>query len=1250
MRKTTTLLLVFLFSATLSLAGRSIQYTVAESDVYSGYVTQKIWLEQYASPRVTLSDVMLQNATLPEDALPVPYDKFEIMLGKDLKRPFMLLRVPAYSADAQQQIRRVVSFTVHIEEAPAPAPTGWQTNAKTTATTSPLASGAWYKVGLTGTGLYKMDYDFITTKLGVNAAAVNTANIRVFGKGGYMLPEDNAVAVPEGLQENAIWVNDGGDGTLNPGDYIVFYAQGIMEWAKDSANQRFVHRKNIYEDKAFYFINFDQGPGLRVSGQGAPPVANTPAVTDYNFYTVHEQDMFNPGGIGKEWWGEDMSGLPGEVLNLDFDFDLGAVTDSAYFSILAGSLCLQPNNTFSYTLNGQGMGSLTVGAGIIEMEGIPPVRPAYQAWKMPVPQGNTNVRFDYQPAANDGVGYVNFIEINTRRSLAFYNSQEFTFRDWKTTGAGKIAAYNLGNANSSTQVWDVTNPLTPVRMNGTLNGSNYSFAREAGTLHEFAALNGTALPVPEYMGTVPNQNLQGANQVDFVIVTNPDYWGPANQLANYHRNTDGLRTLVVTTTQVYNEFSSGGQDIGGIRNLMRMFYERAGSDTTEMPRYLLLFGDASYDYKNRVANNSNKVPTFESAESYSLINSFCNDDFYSFLDDNEYIENLSIANTMDLGVGRLPANRVEEAQDMVNKIIHYKSPASLGPWKLSTTFVADDEDNAGPHMQDGEIMNSTIDGNAPIYTATKVYMDAIPTVSTPGGKRAPAANKTINDRINKGTFILNYNGHGNASLLTEERIITPDDYNNWKNINALPFVITATCDFGRFDHPEYISGGERVVLKADGGAIASLTTTQLVYQFHNREINQQFLNAQFQRKNGVWNTFGDAFRQSKNMIYLVTNDPGRLINTRKFALLGDPALTPAFPEYLIRTVTVKNAAGQPVDTIGALGEYMIDAEVTDVNGNVLTGFNGRASVTFYDKPQTVKTITGINRTFQTQNNVIYNGKVTVTNGKFSFSFIAPKDINYDMGKGKLSLYAENGQTDGAGLDSTIYIGGFSDNPKIENNPPVVRAYMNDSLFKDGGLTGSNSLLYVVLEDETGINVSGNTVGHDLTAVLDDDIASPYVMNDYYESAPNTYKKGYVNFPVVNLPDGQHSLRVKAWDVNNNSGEGVVNFEVLNGEVVQVQNLVNYPNPFSDVTHFLFEHNHPNEQLNVEFFIYNTAGSLVKRLQQSFTPGGSRSNEITWDGTGDNGAKLPSGVYVYRLKIATDKGIQTTAYQKLVIVR
>lgn len=1246
MRKIVTFLSFFIFQTIFADAQQIIfHHQVNDQEQASGFVVEKVWLQHYARPIIKISGAVYEPVTaIPEgvtagSATP----EVEIMMGKERKRPFAFVRVPVYSLSASQNPQRLSSFSIEIVEAAA-TPSS-QPRAKTTATSSVLATGNWHKIAVAGLGMYKIDYNFLQSELGIDPSTINPANIRVYGNGGVVLSESNAVYRPDDLVENAIVVSDGGDNAFNPGDYILFYANGPQGWAKDNAQKTFYHIKNIYEDKSYYFLNFDIGPGQRLSSVASlPPSAIN--VTHYDDLIVHDDDLVNISRIGKKWWGEEFSSDPGKQITRSFSFNTGNTVDSATIRIQVGSRSAASNGSFSIAVNGQTAGSLLFGSNSSDY----PMLSKDFTTKLPLSGQSTDIQITYNPATSTAKGNLNYIELITRRQLSF-SGGTMTFRDWNSVGQGNSATFKIQNAPGNLTVWDITDPLQPFRVNGTLSGNEYSFTADASVLHEYVAFDGSNYLTPEFIKKVDNQNLHGQAPIDYLIVSHPDFLSAATKLADFHRQKNNYRVLVVTPEQVYNEFSSGSQDIAAIRDFARMFYERAGMDTAQMPKFLLLFGDASYDYKNRIPNNQNFVPTYETSESEYVIEGYCSDDFFGFLDDNEDIETWNIANTLDLGVGRIPATSAKSAEDIVNKIIRYASPASLGPWRVSTTLLADNGDS-NIHMEDAEIMAGTINSHSNLYNETKVYLSGIPTVSTPGGERAPDANKTINDQVFKGTFLINYNGHGSITTLAHERILTQDDFNNWKNQDKLPIMVTATCDFSKFDDPSYSSAAELLMMKSTGGAIALLTTTQLVYQHHNRPMNVDFLNALFQKYNGIWPTLGDAFRYSKNNTYASTNNiEFTLANYRKFVLLGDPALTPAFPRHEIRTESIEDGyTSLPVDTMKALGKYKISGSVRDVSGNVLSDFNGRVYVTIYDKPRVLKTITGPSREYAVQNNVIYKGKATVTNGKFSFLFITPKDLNYDFGQGKISYYAENGTTDAAGSDTSLKVGGFSDVVIDDVDGPVVKPFIGDSLFKDGGITGPSTLLYVQLFDEIGINVSGNSIGHDLMGVLDGDIQHPFILNDYYETAPNDYTRGYVYFPLTGLSDGRHTIRVKAWDMNNNSGEGQVNFEVVNGNVVKVNNLMNYPNPFTDQTRFVFEHNHPDENLRAQILIYNTAGSLVRTIDQTFMASGSRSIEMTWDGTSNNGAKLPSGIYVYRINISTDKGIQATAYQKLVLIR
>lgn len=1246
MKKATLLLILFLLGNAWFAEARTyhIDCRITPSDISNGYAVTRVWLDQYAKPLVRLSHQQYTPVTIAAGALISDNASPDILLGMERKRPFAIVRIPAYCTDGELQLMQLTSVRLTITE--TPAETSPPSTLKTTASSSILATGTWYKIAVKDAGVYKIDYAFIKNKLGVDPATINPTHIRLFGNGGTMLPEDNAVSVHDDLIENAIEVTGEGDGVFHEQDYFLFYATGPVKWEKDSIGQAFRHVQNLYTDSSYYFLCFDLGSGRRVGKQSGVPAANV-IVTDFNDYMVHEEDLINVSKFGKEWWGEEFSPEPGRTDNRTFSFHTGVLTDAARIRLMLGSRSFASGNTFSLQLNGVPVTTFNFGKVLDDAEAIQ-MTLVNQELTLPVSGTTSTLHLKYMPGIYSGKGYLNYIEWNTRRLLAITGGQ-LSFRDWRSVGVGNIAGYAISNAGSNTSVWEVTDPLRPLRMNVSFTPGAALFSREAERLREFIAFDGSFFATPEFVGQVANQNLHGMEHTDMIIVTHPSFKAAADKLAHHHTTHDGLRTVVATTTEVYNEFSSGGQDISAIRNFARMFYKRAGTDTTEIPRYLLLLGDASYDYKDRVNGNTNFVPTYETAESVNPLSGYCSDDFFTFLDDNENME-ADVINTMDISVGRFPVASATAAMEVVDKTIHYTSPASLGSWRVSTTIMSDNGDH-DVHYYDGEIMSDVINEYSNLYNETKVHLSAIPTVSTPAGTRAPEANKMINDQVFKGTFLMNYNGHGSIYTLTSERILTQDDFNTWKNKDKLPIMVTATCEFSRFDNPDFVSAGEKLILKPDGGAIALLTTTQLVYQQLNRPMNINFLAAQFRQYNGKWIALGDALRYSKNKTYAVVTNQWDLGNYRKFALLGDPAVVPAFPEHQIYvTEVVDEHTLLPADTIKALGKYAVKGKVTNTTGQILHDFNGRLNMTIYDKPRNVNTLSDAVKTFQVQNNIVYRGTATVTNGVFSVTFITPKDLNYEFGKGKISLYAENGITDAAGADTTAFIGGFSDNPVEEDTPPIVKPFIGDSLFRDGGITGASTMLYVQLYDETGINVSGNSIGHDLTAILDGNIQQPYILNDYYETAPNDYRKGYVYFPVSGLSDGMHNFRVKAWDANNNSGEGVVNFRVVNGRVVEVTNLMNYPNPFSDQTHFVFEHNHPETPLDVTIQIYSTAGYQVRTIKQQFTPTGSRSNEITWDGTSDTGAKLPSGLYVYKLSLATEAGIMSTAYQKLVLIR
>ena len=1220
------------------------------------FVVQKVKLNNYSLPIVTLKDIktvsVLSNIVKDKTKIPTNFEP-KIYISKERKNAIAIILVPQYIQNLDGSITKLVDYKLDVQETNTNA-LNKTTGARIYANNSVLATGDWYQISVTENGVYKISFDFLNS-LGLNASAINPANIRLFGNGGEMLAEDNAVFRNDDLVENSIQVVDGGDGKMDQGDYILFYANGPHSIIKDSVKKLFAHQYNIYNEASYYFLNFDKGAGKRIQLENTP-TTSTQIVTSFNEFQFHEKDSVNIGRYGKMWWGDELNDLPGRALNKSFSFNIPNIDLSTPITISTQIGGIQRTSASNLSLSVNGLPFtpfyfIPFGYEFYD----PQIRVLNESKTTLVNSSPIILNYNFTKGGSEAVGFIDYIRINARRNLIF--NGYLNFADWNSVGAGNVANYQIQNANANIKIWDVTNPLQPTLMSSTLNGTLLSFNQKADFLHRFVATDGSSVFTPKSIGKLSNQNLHNLTNKEYIIVSHPAFISEARRLAQHHTEKRGYKTIVVTPQEIYNEFSSGSQDISAIRDFAKMLYDRA-TNPNDMVNYLLLFGDASYDYKNRLPNNTNFVPTYETLESVNKILSYPTDDFFGFLDDEENLNDFSSSqiSTLDIGVGRITAPTVLIAKDIVNKIINYDSPNSFGPWKNNMTFCADDGDGDGTeHMNDAESVVAIIADSLPIYNNNKIYVDALVEQFTPSGARSPDGNTAVREQLYNGTFLLNYNGHGSPHSWCEERIFSQNDINALKNINKLPLFITATCDFAPFDNPADYSGAEILLSKPDGGAIALMSTTQLVFADQNRIMNQNYMLEGFSfQENGKFPTLGDSYRLSKNLRYASGMSESTAANFRKFTLLGDPALPLSFPKYDVFTDSVNGISTLiKQDTLKALNKYTIIGHVADKQGNLLTEFNGLVYPSIFDKAKKVSTIQNNSEpivNFYVQNNTIYKGKTTVKNGKFTFTFVVPKDINYEIAKGKISYYANNENEDANGFDKTIYVGGSSTNAIADNDGPIIKAYMNDEKFVDGGIVTTNSTLLVKLSDDNGINYTGNSVGHDITAVLDKNAQNTYVLNNFFEANLDDYKSGIVRFPINNLAEGTHTLTIKAWDILNNSSETTITFEVVSSTKGILKNVYNYPNPFSTKTQFMFEHNMPNQALSVSIQIMTMTGKVVKSIKEQITSEGTRINNIEWDGLDEYGDKIGNGVYLYKLHVKTQTGFSDTKLEKLVILK
>ncbi|RYY31572.1 MAG: type IX secretion system sortase PorU [Chitinophagaceae bacterium] len=1109
---------------------------------------------------------------------------------------------------------------------------------------SVLASGDWYQISVDAPGVYRIDLPLLA-KLGLNTSNLSANAFRLYGNGGFMLPENPGSQPPDDLTENAVFVSDGGDGQINGNDYILFYAPGPHRWLNDSVNRKFSHIKNLYADRSYYYITF-QGTGKRIQNLNPGHSANTDIIS-FNDRFFHELDTVNFLSSGKNWYGEELSNTPGKSLSINFV--------SSFPNLIPGPASISTNVVARSFNTGSRFGIAVNGQPLRQLD-LPPVgNGIYDAFAQSVRADidfsannfSLDVSFSYSGGAG-AQGWLDWFGVFVRRRLTMAGVQQLGFRDWNSVAPGNNGRFTISDAPAGTAVWDVTDVSSPRAIVATQTGTDLTFSADCGRLREYVAFN-TSLLAPVPLGRIQNQNLHGLELTDYLVITHTSFMDQAVRLAQYHQQRNRLKTVVVTTDQVYNEFSSGTPDPVALRDFIKMFYDRAGGDSILAPKYLLLFGDGSFDYRTRISGNTNYVPVYESAATLEPLETYTSDDFFGFLGDEDDI-NVAGTHLLDIGIGRIPAATPAQAKAVVDKIIAYTAAPSLGSWRSDLSFVADDEDN-NLHLEDAEIIAATTGQLAPNLNIGKIYLDAFPQQSLPGGSRYPAVNQAIISKIYNGTLLWNYSGHGGARRLADEVVLDQDIINSFNNQNKLPLFITATCDFAPHDNPLVASIGENLLLRERTGAIALMTTTRLVFAFSNRIMNQNYLRVALQRRpDSTYKTLGEAVRSAKNLTYQFSSD---IINNRKFTLLGDPAVTIGYPQHRVSTTAINGSpAGTLPDTLKAMAQYTVSGEITDASGSFLNDFNGTVYPVIYDKTQDLSTLAndpGSPKTsFSQQNNIIFKGKATVNSGRFTYSFVVPKDINYQFGAGRINYYAENGTIDAGGSFTNIIVGGTGSGSN-DNEGPAIRSFLNDEKFIDGGISNNRPLLLLKLADSSGVNIMGTGTGHDLVVTIDNDPDKKYVLNEFYTSDKDNYKKGEVRFQLPELADGPHSLSVKAWDVMNNSNEASLAFRVQQQQGLMLEHVLNYPNPFTTRTSFWFDHNRPGEELQVNISIYTVTGKLVKTLRNTIITTGTRSNEVEWNGRDEYGSKIGRGVYIYRLTVKTSDGQTAHKMEKLYIL-
>lgn len=1108
------------------------------------------------------------------------------------------------------------------------------------AVNSVLSSGTWIKLAVSKSGIYQITYEDLQS-YGINPGSVDPRNIRIYGNGPGMLPEPNVYPRPDDLTENAIKVVGEEDGIFDTDDHILFYGASQLIWTYNPFNGNFEHTANLYSDYTFYFLTADLGPGKRIQTIESTDKEPTDIVTRFDDYALLEEDLVNLVKSGKEWYGKKFD-ITDSVQTATFDFPDHDTLEEVRIRILVAArstvksefkVIHEQVEVAQASVNAIQPNSTTVFA-----------RKSLDNASFKSDQDQIELKIIYFPPTTTSFGWLNFLEVNTIRHL-FYRGGQLSFRNTASAGREKITEFRVPGAGSQTSIWETTRLQDVSSVGTSLAGDTLTFRLPTDSLRQFIAFDGTSFLKPVSFEPVPNQNLHGQLGADMIIVSPPLFLDHARQLADIHQTRDQLSSLIVTPGQIYHEFSSGAKDIAAIRDFARMIFLKT-KDTKPL-RYLLLFGDGSFDPKERITPGSDLIPTFQSAESLLLTSSFVSDDFYGLFDEEEGSDAHGI---LDIGIGRFPVNTLEEADHILHKIEFYLNHKELvlGDWRNYVCFLADDED-INLHLNQAEELANFVDSAYNQYNIDKIYFDAFPQISTPTGPRYPDANAALNRRMEEGALIINYTGHGGETGWAGERVLEASDIYSWTNIDRLPLFLTATCEFSRFDDHERTSAGELVFLNNNGGGIALITTTRLAFAQSNFVMNTRFYRYVFEKIDGQYPRLGDLIRLSKSH---PDND-----NVRNIVLLGDPALQLAYPQHKVVTTAIHGwelNSSMAIDTISALSRITVSGEIQDESGEWMSTFNGTLFPVVYDKPVTIHTLVNDPRSrpgqFDIRKEILFKGNVTVEEGMFSFTFLVPKDISLNFGTGRISYYAMDGVSDATGYYEDFILGGLAQDALPDNQGPDIQLYLNDPVFRQGDVVNSEPILLAYLQDESGINALGNSIGHDIIAILDEDSDHALVLNEYFVLDRDSYQSGTISFRLPKQEEGTHLLTFKAWDLQNNSSTVTIHFHVSDTIPMTVQNLMNYPNPFRDYTYFTFEHNQFNEDLRAEINIYSITGSLVHTIGPiDIMSDGYQGSSLFWDGNSQQGTRVPPGLYVYHLILDNHKGSWKQTTGKLIVL-
>ena len=1087
---------------------------------------------------------------------------------------------------------------------------------------SVLADGHWVKIRVSESGVCRMSFSEL------RSAGLEPSQVRVFGYGGAQKEQDFSKPNIDDLPQVPVYVGE---------DYILFYVQGPISWTYNGS--RFAHTRNTYSDFGYYLLSDDAGDMLLFPE--AEAVSGSPTdVTYYSYYQVQDEDSVNlidrtgVSGGGRTFYGEQFAA--GQTRTFTFSTPYANGDNSSVYIDMAANAAT--TSTVKAKLNNTSSKSIYISsipdhytfgvAGTISMNGASE-------------EQNQRVTIQFVNSNASALAWLNYIEITTPSELVMTGSY-MGIRSLVNRNTTNPVRFLLRNTTASTQIWDVTDLAAIQRMPTTMVDDQLAWVgTQADGVHEYIAVNtdGTKFVQAEVVGEVKNQNLHALSNIDYIIICPEGYEDVSEDLAKAHEAKQAITYAIVTDQQVYNEFSSGTPDATAYRWLMKMLYDRAKNGIGQQPRWLLLMGHGTFDNRKLLRNSGTSLLlTYQSKNSVNEIKAYATDDYFAYLDDNEGA--IDTQGRMDIGVGRLPVESLDEARTTVDKLIQYIRNEQTGKWKNQLVYLADDGEN-GTHTETAEKSAELVRIKNPDFIVHKIFLDAYPQEVNASGESYPLAKNRVLNLLKNGVLFFDYSGHGGYNAITNESILNLKDIAGMTNKNQA-FWLFATCNFAQCDAGKR-SAAETAVLNPKGGAIGILAATRTVYAPQNTNLNRSVCDTLFGHSD-VFHydmTLGEAISIGKNLL-------GSDENKLAYVLLGDPCMRLNYPtDYHVETLT-------EMDTLNALSVQHVEGRIIDEDLNTVSDFNGKVDITIYDKMQSIPTRDNDNAggdprvvAYNDYPNTIFSGATDVKDGLFNYTFMVPKDIRYNFGSGRIVYYAVTADSletaEAVGHFEQFIIGGTGSTVAIDTIGPEMEIYLNSPAFRNGDKTYATPRFYANLYDENGINTAGAGIGHDLMLIIDDDPKMIYSLNEYFTAANNSYQAGQVSYLMEELANGPHSLTFRAWDLLNNSTTKSLNFIVEAGLDPSIYNVTTYPNPVqqSGVVHLIVNYDQPDELIETEIYLYNTAGQMVYSHKQDNPDAVS----INLPSLG-----LNTGVYIYSVKIKSASSKYSTTSGKIIVTK